>query len=125
MIDIAQTARQLQSFAQTHPGRYAMGDRAGMVGYVLPAPLVQTEGLMMDAPFLDRIRSRQPLRQALADLHIDFYVAFTRTPITGCFQAREPANAGPASPTMQATFCIPPAAIFPAPSGQTLIYSLK
>ena len=93
-------ATEVRDFAITHPGIYAMGDRAGTVGYLLPGPLVQTEGLMMDLNFLKLIQDKTPLRKALADYDVRYYVSSIVNPsISGCFQAVEPRQAGPKSPT--------------------------
>jgi hypothetical protein len=132
MMDIAEAARGVAAFAQTHPGRYAMGDRAGMVGYLNGEPTMQTEGLMMDSAYLVHIARQDPLRDVLNLYNVDYYVGFSERratvgwkPVTGCFQAREPAQAGPASPTMKGVFCEAPAWQLIQPSGQTMIFALR
>lgn len=129
MVDVADGASFVKHFEETHPGRYAMGDRAGMVAYVLSRPMIQTEGLVMDSAFLNRIRTRQPLLAVLQSFHVDYYVGFQPSDRKNaaddrCFAAREPAQAGASSPVMQATLCNAPAAQFDAPSGRTLIFDL-
>jgi hypothetical protein len=129
MVDISESAAFVHQFAATHPGRYAMGDRAGMVAYILDQPMIQTEGLMMDAAFLDRIRRSQPLLQMLNDYHIDYYVSFdwkeaAPWPTDPCFKAREPWQAGPQSPSMKALICQPPMAQQMEESGRTLIFDV-
>lgn len=123
---IYEAALDLQNFALTHPGVYAMGDRSGMVGYLLPDPVVQTEGLMMDRTFLDAIRQQQPLLPVLARYHVRYYIGTTQHPLpaTGCFEAVEPIQAGPASPHMRAQFCQPPVATFFHRGYYTLVYDL-
>lgn len=128
MVDVADGARFTQQFAKGHPGRYAMGDRAGMVGYILDRPMIQTEGLMMDTVFLNHIRTREPLLSVLRAYRADYYVGFEpqnhkRAP-GRCFKAVEPAQAGPSSPAMTAMLCDPPVAEFRVPSGRTLIFDL-
>jgi hypothetical protein len=130
MIDIAESALFIQNFARTHPGRYAMGDRAGMVGYTDGVPTVQLEGLMMDDSFLRHIRQREPLHQLLRDYHIDYYIGFDWRqprdwPRPGCFHAREPSHAGPDSPVMLGDFCQAPVAEHMRPSGRTLIFDVR
>lgn len=44
MLAIYQTSLQLEQFERTHPGTYAMGDRAGMFSYLSQSPVLQTEG---------------------------------------------------------------------------------
>lgn len=109
-------ARELASFAQTHPGRYAMGDRAGTVGYLLPEPLLQLEGLMGDKAFLDEIRDRRPLLAALADYKIDYYVTRDPQRVEGCYKLDEPFQAGPLSPHMRDTLCRAPVMVFQSPT---------
>lgn len=102
--EIVDTAKDLRTFSLTHPGVYAMGDRAGAAGYLLDQPVVQTEGLTMDKAYLELLRQQAPLREALGRYHVRYYVAST-APYTGCFQAAEPAQAGSRAPHMRAEFC--------------------
>jgi hypothetical protein len=122
LLDAAVDAER---FAETHPGIYAMGDRSGITGYLLPDPLIQTEGLVMDRPFLNRIRERQPLLAALAAYRVRYYIANGLAPLTGCFYAVEPMQAGPASPHMLAKLCFPPVATFVHGTHYTFIYDLQ
>jgi hypothetical protein len=124
MMQIAMAANQVKAFAATHPGRYAMGDRAGMVGYVSSQPTMQLEGLMEDRAFLHHIQKREALRRVLASYDVRYYVGFTRGRLPPCFEAVEPANAGPDSPVMRGQFCEVPAAVFVG-NGNTVIYDLK
>ena len=117
-------AQDVQTFAQTHPGVYAMGDRAGTVGYLLPDPLIQTEGLVMDRAFLRTIADQTPLRAALAPFHVRYYIASAMTPYTGCFHAVEPWQAGPHAPHMRDTFCQQPIARWKHETVETLIFDL-
>ena len=126
MRDIAIGAEGIAKFTATHPGRYAMGDRAGMVGYMDGVPTIQTEGLMMDAAFLEHIRRQEPLKEVLRAYRVDYYMAYQRgEPPAGCFEAREPANAGPKSPVMRDEFCDPPMAVIPVETGRTLIFAVR
>jgi hypothetical protein len=123
LLEVAQDVRE---FAQTHPGTYAMGDRSGMVGYLLPQPLVQTEGLMMDRAFLTNIEHSTPLREALSRYNVRYYIATTYPPYaTGCIHVAEPYQAGTASPHMTAEFCEPPVAVFEQSNVRTAIYDLQ
>ncbi len=107
---IYEAAVDIQNFARTHPGIYAMGDRSGMVGYLLPYPVIQTEGLVMDRPFLERIRRQEPLIPALKSYHVRYYVGTSWVPYAGCFHAAEPFQAGKTSAHMVGDFCQPPIA---------------
>jgi hypothetical protein len=123
-LDIYAVATQVRDFSATHPGVYAMGDRSGMVGYLLPYPLVQTEGLVMDRHFIDVIKQHTPLLQALAPFHVRYYIATSTSPYIGCFHAIEPSQAGPDSAHMIGDLCAPPIVTWTNHSGQTLIFDL-
>lgn len=124
-VDIYDASVEIQTFAATHPGVYAMGDRAGRVAYLIDDPIVQTEGLMMDRDFLRLVANRTSLRDALAHYRVHYYIATAYEPYTGCFQAAEPAKAGPESAHMQATFCEKPLATFVHDGIGTLIFDLS
>ena len=124
--DIVGVADHLKSFAATHPGRYAMGDRSGAVGYELPDPIIQTEGLMMDRNFLTHTARQEPLRSVLASYGVRYYVATSFGPFHGCWQAVEPAQGGAHVPKMRAEFCEPPVDWFIQRTGmETMIYDLQ
>jgi hypothetical protein len=113
------------AFAASHPGVYAMGDRAGLLGYELPDPLVQTEGLVMDRGFLELVRRQTPLEQALQRYNVRYYIATSPDLVGGCYQVAEPAQAGPSSPHMRARFCQPPLAQWRNSEGNdTMIFGL-
>ena len=122
--DINAASIEIQSFALAHPGVYAMGDRAGRVGYLLPYPVVQTEGLMMDRTYLRSIEEQRPLRDVLAHYNVRYYIATAYTPFSGCFHAGEPAKSGPTSAKMRADFCEAPAASYVHNGIETLIFDL-
>lgn len=124
-VDIYQASVQIAQFAQTHPGIYAMGDRAGRVAALMPDPILQTEGLMMDRPYLELIRHQTPLRQVLAQYHVRYYVATAYDPFTGCFNANEPSKAGPRSIHLRGQFCEQPQATFFHDGIETLIFDLQ
>jgi hypothetical protein len=125
-IQLLEVADDVRDFSATHPGTYAMGDRSGMVGYLLPQPLVQTEGLMMDRGFLSNIQQQLPLREALAKYNVRYYIATTYPPYAiGCLHVAEPYQAGPESPHMAADLCDPPVAVFEQRDLKTLIFDLQ
>ncbi len=123
--DIYAATLEIEQFARTHPGTYAMGDRAGRVAYLIPDPVIQTEGLMMDRPYLDYVRRQTPLRETLAHFGVRYYIGTAYEPFTGCFEANEPAKAGPHSAHMRAEFCEPPAATYLHDGVETLIFDLR
>jgi hypothetical protein len=117
---------RLAEFARTHPGTYAMGDLAGAAGFFLPYPLVQTEGLVMDPPFLQKIRHQEDLIQVLRQYGVRYYVSSvdykTHPP---CFHAVEPIRGGPTSARMRAVFCQPPVLQYDVSYWRTRIYDLN
>ena len=123
--DIYAATLDIEHFSLTHPGTYAMGDRAGRVAYLLPYPVVQTEGLMMDRNYLDFIKRQAPLREVMAHYHVRYYVATAYVPFSGCFEAGEPAKSGPTSAKMRGEFCEPPAATYMHDGIETLIFDLE
>lgn len=62
--------KDIEVFSQTHDGTYAMGDCAGTTGYLIRRPLVQLEGLVMDAPFLQKIREQSNLLDVLRSYRV-------------------------------------------------------
>jgi len=121
---IYEGAVDLHAFEATHPGIYAMGDRAGKVGYMLDNPMVQVEGIVMDKGFLEHMKRGEDLHSLLRDYHVKYYIATAHHPFTGCFDAVEPYQAGPSSPTMRGEFCSTPAAQFQHEDVLTLVYDM-
>jgi hypothetical protein len=107
---IVATGRALAAFAAAHPGRYAMGDRAGAFGFLTDQRVVQTEGLVGDAALLAAIRARRPLLAELAARGVDYYVGSDMVQDGDCWLAEEPhvRQAGARSPRMTARICRPP-----------------
>jgi hypothetical protein len=122
-----QRAFRLRDFAAAHPGRYGIGNAAGMASYLMPAPVVQLEGLVGDKALVDRIRRRQPLLQALDDLGVDYYVTIRTQWSADCYDVREPDEAGPRSPAMTAHLCLNPVADIHPPGDprHALIFDLR
>ncbi|MGA2437943.1 MAG: hypothetical protein ABSF57_05460 [Acidobacteriaceae bacterium] len=124
-FQLYEIAQDVRDFAATHPGRYAMGDRSGMVAYLLPQPMVQTEGLVMDRHFLSEIQRQLPLREVLGEYGVRYYIATAYPPYSaGCFHAVEPAQAGPSSPRMRGDFCEAPVAVFQQRDVRTMVFDL-
>ena len=101
-----------------------MGDRSGMVAWLMPEPVIQTEGLVMDKAFLGSIRSREGLLPVLARYNVRYYVGTTQQMSAGCFRAAEPFQAGPASPHMLAELCQAPVAVFHHGDWYNLVFDL-
>jgi hypothetical protein len=111
-MDVYQAAVDVERFSRSHPGIYAMGDHAGMVGWLLPYPLVQTEGLVMDRAFLEHIRRQDPLVPVLGSYGVRYYIvddwAGGSLMEGNCFHAAEPGGGSNLSPRMRSVFCQPP-----------------
>ncbi len=131
MLYIEHESQQLNAFAATHPGRYAMGDRAGMFGYLSASPVLQAEGLMMDRAYLEHIRNEDDLRSTLNGYGVDYYVAFVfntdeaRKQKDGCLDAEEPSIAGRHSLRMRSSLCEAPVYTLAAQEGKYFVFALK
>jgi hypothetical protein len=117
-------AVDIARFGRTHPGVYAMGDRAGTTGYLLHEPLIQLEGLVMDRTFLANIREQHPLAEVLRQYGVRYYIATNPVQSHGCWLTAEPLIAGTDAPRMRGTFCMPPVAEFPYNGYNTVIFDL-
>jgi hypothetical protein len=117
-------ARDVASFAQTHPGIYAMGDRGGTVGYLLPSPLIQLEGLTMDPAYLRRLRTQPSLQSMLREYRVQYYISTDATFENGCYITREPSQSGPDSASMRGALCQSPAATFSHDQVVTRIFNV-
>ncbi len=118
-------AVEIEQFSRTHPGVYAMGDRSGMVAYLMPYKVIQTEGLMMDKTFLEHIHHQDPLLPTLAGYGVHYYVGTAWQPYTGCFHAVEPFQAGKTSAHMEGDLCMPPLFTSTHEFYQTLIFDIS
>jgi hypothetical protein len=119
-------AEFIANFAASHPGRYAMGDRSGVVGELLPDSIIQTEGLVMDSTFLGHIRRGDNLMDVLRAYHVRYYIVSLRpgTRTQPCVSVTEPAQGGPSTPHMRGTLCGQPIALHQEEDYTTLIYDL-
>ncbi len=106
---MALLAQDVAAYAVQHPGNYAMGDEAGTTAWLSQQPIVQLEGLMMDADYLKLIAARKPLPQIFARYHTQYYVLLGVTPgPDGCTHSAEPSQGGPRSPHVLGTTCAAP-----------------
>lgn len=131
MFNIAQEDIDLERFSRSHPGRYAMGDRAGMFAYLSASPVLQAEGLMMDSSYLDHIRRQDDLVSTLRQYGTNYYVYFVlhndlKARMQGsCMQVEEPSLPGKDSMRMRSKLCDRPIAQVPGPDGDLYIYKLQ
>ncbi len=115
-------ARALKVFATNHPGRYGMGDAAGLMGFLIGRPVVQLEGLVADREMLGFIGRSAPLRETLAHYVVRYYATVaigpSEAPSGGCWSVADPDQAGPLSPRMHARACGAPLLDFTSRSGR-------
>ena len=64
----------IKQFTDSHPGRYAMGDRAGLTAFITGRPFLQTEGLAADQAMVDSIAASADLLNVLRKYGIRYYV---------------------------------------------------
>ena len=118
-------AVRLTRFIDAHAGRYAMGDRAGMVGFLSSQPVVQFEGLVADKWMVEAIRYKRGLREALEHYEIDYYVATSPREQDGCYYLEEPRLAGPMAPHMTARICDTPVLVFDEEAWRTVVFQIR
>jgi hypothetical protein len=114
----------IAGFANSHPGIYGMGDRAGIPAYLYSGPMVQLEGLVMDKALLNDIRIERPLPEVLRDYNVRYYVGVNLGQHGNCWHAIEPIEAGADAPHMQGDFCMPPVAEFRQRGYDAMIFDL-
>ena len=104
-----------------------MGDRAGMPAYLMQQPMIQLEGIVGNRSFLERIRRRQNILQALKDLEVDYYVVTSPRTDGNCFIVREPKQdqAGPRSPAMEGRLCSRPILNFDVSGFETDVFAVS
>lgn len=56
------------------PGRYAMGDRAGITSFVTGLPILQLEGLAADQAMVDSISTQADLVNVFRHYGVDYYI---------------------------------------------------
>jgi hypothetical protein len=116
--------RDIEAFSQNHHGLYAMGDCAGTATYLINQPVIQLEGLVMDAPFLENIRQGRNLNEVLNSYNVRYYVTADAALRDGCYKTVEPIQAGSDSPHMHGSFCQAPIASYPHGHATLYIFDL-
>jgi hypothetical protein len=133
-------ARAVAQGLQGHPGRIAMGDKAGITTFLLHRPVVQLEGLVADSALLRHIQRGDSLNAMLAEYGVDYLIvsAAEHPPRLhdGCYDvvAPNPDQAG-SSPLMRGKFCAEPMMHFATPASphtwwhflalETLVFDLR
>ena len=119
----------IKPFTDTHPGRYAMGDRAGLTAFITAQPILQVEGLAADQAMVDSIAHRADLLNVLRKYGVQYYIV--SYPLrefheqNGWWDLYEPhkQQIQPWAPAMHGSFYAPEVFRFPAPVGATLSHS--
>jgi hypothetical protein len=130
MDEILDEALFITEFSRSHPGVYARGDRAGLLGYLLEYPLIQAEGLLMDRSYLESIRAQRDLTTVLRERGVDYY-APTRprhpTHSNQCYSFAEPdaVQSGGHAHQLRGQICQEPVRSLHTGFGTTYIFSLK
>jgi hypothetical protein len=115
-----------EKFANATNDIFAMGDRAGMVGYLLKHPIVHLEGIVMDKKFLQFIKKEENLLNVLKTYNVNYYIATNPEPISnGCYEFVEPRKAGNYSMKMRAVLCQEPFYEFWTGNYHTAIFKIK
>jgi hypothetical protein len=110
-------AKKIQPFIATHPGIYAMGDRAGLTAYLIGQPVIQLEGLACDHTMVKFMKERTDLQDVLRHYSAQYLIESTDNigldTANGCFTIEEPhkEQAGELAPKMRTTLCRNPEAI--------------
>jgi hypothetical protein len=77
------------NFMEDKDGIVAMGDRAGLIGYLINNPIIHLEGLVMNHKFLDYIKSGN-LYNVFKDYNVDYYITITAEEINDRWVFSEP-----------------------------------
>jgi hypothetical protein len=101
-----------------------MGDRAGIVGYLLEDGVLQMEGLEEDRALLRDIAAQRNLVEVLQERDVEYYVATNPGRQNGCYEWCEPAQAGPSAPHMRASWCHEPVFRFQVGGVVTMVFRL-
>ncbi len=117
---ILEAAIKIKEFTDKNPGTYAMGDRAGAVGYLIDYPLIQLEGLVCDSKMIEFIRSKTPLEEIFQHYRINYYIATNPyfDDSTG-WSVKEPVHAGINAPHIVSAVNLPAVYRYISNSGHT------
>jgi hypothetical protein len=122
-------ARVLAEFAREHPGRYGMGDHAGLATYMLGQPVLQLEGLVGDGNLIEHIRREDDLYTVLCLYDIDYLIVSSYYPLAdsaGCYHVAVPTvkPAGERSLKMKGDFCTQPMLYYNKGGWHTYIFAV-
>ena len=96
----------MDEFESNHPGLYAMGDRAGVVGFLMDSPLIQLEGVVMDADYLDLLEREDDIETVLNRYDVDYYIGTDIEKLEdNCFFVVEPKQSRGHSRRIESKLC--------------------
>ena len=97
---------KILDFEKNNPGIYAMGDRAGFVGYLLSSPLIQLEGLVMDSNYLNLLEKNRNIEEILNYYNTTYYIGTgLRKDENNCFIVIEPTQSNGFSRRIESRLC--------------------
>lgn len=85
-----ENAMELVEYEKQHPGVYAMGDKAGLISYLIESPLVHLEGLVMDKQYIKDLKSTPKLSDLLEKYNVDYYIANNAKKLDNGYRIEEP-----------------------------------
>ncbi len=85
-----ENAIKVAEFEKENPGIYAMGDKAGLVSYLIESPVVHLEGLVMDKKYISVLKTTPKLLDILEKYKVDFYIANNAKKIDEGYFVEEP-----------------------------------
>lgn len=116
----------IKSFTDAHPGRYAMGDRAGLTAFITGQPILQMEGLAADQSMVDSIRVHADLLDVLRKYGVHYYIVsyplrefHEKDSHWDLYEPHEQ-QVQPWAPKMHGQFYAPEVFRYPAPVGASL-----
>lgn len=118
---------QVRSFAEKHPGTYAMGSGAGLAAYAADVPFVRLDGMAGDKKILDFLGTQAALTEVFKHYGITYYVAVNLEHGQECFAAREPMqnHLGGTNKGMSDWLCAKPVFVKQAdPAAEVLIFKI-
>ncbi len=97
---------KISNFEKKNPGIYAMGDRAGIVGFLIKSPLVQLEGLVMDKKYLDLLEEKDSIEKVLNEYNVDYYIGTDLKKLQNdCYMIVEPVQSSGYSRQIKSELC--------------------
>lgn len=85
-----ENAMELVNYEKQHHGIYAMGDKAGLISYLIESPLVHLEGLVMDKKYIQDLKSTPKLSNLLEKYNVDYYIANNAKKLQDGYRIEEP-----------------------------------